>query len=181
MFVKRRIRLLFSSAGVEKHKDREALENFYYSAIYDALQDETKNSDKAINLKRIQASIIRLNETYYRSMWVDCAEQDRHEREEPSLFPIIKERGRKVLRTVHMIHDETGTPQTASRDILRVFSDHLKGKYDTIEVDGDSMERIIECNMPMIPDAANLAQEKPITLEELHHAIKQGNHTRPRV
>jgi hypothetical protein len=159
---------------VEKRRDREALEDFYYSAIYDALQDETNNSEKAITLKLIQASIVGLSGTYYRSMWVDCAEQDRHEREEPSLYHIIKERGRKIQRTAHMIHDKTGTPQKASRDILRVFADHFKSKYDTIEVDGGSLERIMECNMLMIPDAANLALEEPITLGELHHVIKTG-------
>jgi hypothetical protein len=32
----------------------------------------------------------------------------------------------------------------------------------------------------MIPDAANLALEEPITLEEIHHAIKTGKpHTAP--
>jgi len=53
------------------------MEDFYYSAMYDVLQDETDNGDKALALKSLQAKIIRLNSTYYRSMWVDNGVQDR--------------------------------------------------------------------------------------------------------
>jgi hypothetical protein len=73
-----------------------------------------------------------------------------------------------------MIHDENGTPLTSTRDIPRVFADHFRDKYDTIDVRGDCMKRIVECNMPALPDAANLALEEPITLEEIHHSIETG-------
>ena len=63
--VKRRIRLLFSRAGVERCRERAAMEDFYYSAMYDVLQDERGNVDKALALKNLQAKIIRLNSAYY--------------------------------------------------------------------------------------------------------------------
>ena len=34
------------------------------------------------------------------------------------------------------------------------------------------MKRTMDCNVSVVPDAANLALEKPITLEERHHVIK---------
>jgi hypothetical protein len=106
-------------------------------------------------VKRIQASIMQLNGTHYRSMWVDNGEQDRYGHEEPSLHNLIKERGKKIQRAVHTFHDENGTLLTSSRDILLAFADHLKCKYDTIEVKGDCMKRIMECNMSTVPDAVN--------------------------
>jgi hypothetical protein len=157
------------------------MENFYYSALYDVLQEGSNSGEKALSLKRIQASIVRLNGTYYRSMWVDNGEQDRYGHEEPSLHHLIKEWKRKIKRTVHTIHDENGTLLTSSRDILRVIVDHFKRKYDTIEVNGNCMKRIMECNMSTVPDAANLALEEPIMLEEIYHAIKTGKpHKAPR-
>jgi hypothetical protein len=103
-------------------------------------------------------------------MWVDNGEQDRYEHVEPSLHHLKNERKRKIQSTVHTIHDENGTLLTSSRDILRVFAHHFKCKYDTIEVNGDCMKRIMERNM----STANLALEEPITLEEIYHAIKTG-------
>jgi hypothetical protein len=56
--VNRRIRLLLGRAGVERCREREAMENFYYSALYNVLQEGTNSGDKAISLKRLQASIV---------------------------------------------------------------------------------------------------------------------------
>jgi hypothetical protein len=92
--VKRRIRLFFSRAGVERCRESAAMEDFYYSAMYDVLQDERYNGDKALALKSLQAKIIRLNSTYYRSMWVDNGVQDRFGSEDPSLRHLIRERKR---------------------------------------------------------------------------------------
>jgi hypothetical protein len=73
------------------------MEDFYYSAMYDVLQDERDNGDKALALKSLQAKIIRLNSTYYRSM-VDNGVKDRFGSEDPSLHHLINERKRQVER-----------------------------------------------------------------------------------
>jgi len=172
--VKRRIRLLFSRAGVERYRECEVMEHFYYSAIYDVLQDERDSGDKALALKSLKAKIIRLNSTHYRSMWVDNGVQDRFGEEDPSLHHLMKERKRQVQRTVHMIHDKNGSPQTSSLDILRVFAEHFKSKYDTIPVSGECMKCLMDCNMSTVPDAENLALEESVTLEEIYQAIKTG-------
>jgi len=70
------------------------------------------SGDKALALKSIKAKIIRLNSTYYRSMWVGNGEQDRFGEEDPSLHHLIKERKRQVQRMVHMILDKNGLPHS---------------------------------------------------------------------
>jgi len=159
---------------VERCREPEIMEYFYYSAMYDVLQGERDSGDKALALKSLNAKIIRLNSTYYRSMWVDNGVQDRFGEEDPSLHHLIKKRKWQVQRTVHMILDKNGSPQTSSLDILRVFAEHFKSKYDTIAVSGECMKRQMNCNLSTIPDAANLALEEPVALEEIYQAIKTG-------
>ena len=71
-----------------------------------------------------------------------------------------------------MILDKNGSPQTSSQDILHVSAEHFKSKYDTIPLSGECMKRLMDCNLSTVPDAANLALEEPITLEEIYQAIK---------
>ena len=94
-------------------------------------------------------------------MWVDNGVQDCFGEEDPSLHHLIKEMKRQVHRTVHMILDKNGSPQTSSLDILRVFAEYFKSKYDTIPVSGECMKRLMDCNLSTVPDAANLALEEP--------------------
>ena len=108
------------------------MEDFYYSAMYDVLQDERDNSNKELALKSLQANIMRLNSAYYPSMCVDNGVQDRLGSEDPSLHHLIKERKRQVQRTVHTIHDKNGSLLTSSLDILLAFAEHFKHKYDSI-------------------------------------------------
>ena len=81
--VKRRIRHLFSRAGVERCRERAIMENFYYSTMYDVLQDKRDSGDKALALKSLKEKIIRLNSTYlltyllhgagsFLSSWLAC-------------------------------------------------------------------------------------------------------------
>jgi len=62
-----------------------------------------------------------------------------------------------------------------------VFAEHFKSKYDTIPVSGECMKHLMDCKLSTVPDAANLALEEPITLEEIYQAIKTGKpHKAPR-
>jgi len=73
-----------------------------------------------------------------------------------------------------MILDKTGSLQMSSLDIMRVFAEHFKSKYDTMPVSGECIKRLMDCNLSTVPDAANLALEEPVTLEEIYQAIKTG-------
>jgi hypothetical protein len=76
-YVKRMIQLLFSREGVDRRRDRVEMENFYYSAMYDALRELTTNETKTITLKRLKAKIIRLNSAHQQALQVDVGERDR--------------------------------------------------------------------------------------------------------
>jgi len=73
----------------------------------------------------------------------------------------------------HMIYDKNGSLLT-SLDILRIFAEHCKRKYDTIPVSSECMKRIMDCNLATVPDAASLALEELVMLEEIYHVIKTG-------
>jgi hypothetical protein len=110
------------------------MENFYYSAMYDILQEPRDFSDKTAALRHLRAKIIRLYGTYYHSMMVDNSDYDRFKDEEPSLHHLLKERKRQHQRTIHTIYDTNGSLLKSSRDILRAFTEELKQKYDTLSI-----------------------------------------------
>ena len=128
------------------------MEDFYYSAMYDVLQDERDNSNKELALKSLQANIMRLNSAYYPSMCVDNGVQGRFGSEDPSLHHLIKDRKRQVQRTVHTIQDKNGSFLTSSLDTLLAFAERFKHEYDSIPVSGECMKRIMYCGMSTVPD-----------------------------
>ena len=97
-YVKRTIRLLFSREGADRRRDRIEMENFYYSAIYSALQDTTPQTTQAVGLKELKAKIMRLNSKHHLGMFIDNGEQKRVTGEEPSLHHLLKIRKRQAQR-----------------------------------------------------------------------------------
>jgi len=69
------IRQLFSHEGADRRRDRMEMENFYYSAIYSALQDTTPQTTQAVALKKLKAQIIRLDSKHHLGMFIDNGEQ----------------------------------------------------------------------------------------------------------
>jgi hypothetical protein len=105
---------------------------------------------------------------------MDSGEQDRFGCEEPTFYHLLKKRKQRVQLTIHSIRDKDGSLLTSSLDILHAFAEHFKYKYDTISISVECMKRIMDCGLPTVPDAANLALEEPVTLEETYQAIKRG-------
>jgi hypothetical protein len=48
----------------------------------------------------------------------------------------------------------------------------MKKKYDTLHVDSDSAHRMLQRSKKHIPQEANDALDAPITMDELHIAVK---------
>ena len=122
-------------------------------------------TDQAVTLKKLKAKIIKLNSKQ---------EQDRIIGEEPSLHHLLKTRKRQVLRTVHQMYDTDGSQKTSPADILRLFTEHMRPKYDRIQTNKERMRHMMNCGLKTIPLAANIALKEPITMEELFQAIKLG-------
>ena len=112
---------------------------------------------------------------------IDIGEQDRILGEEPSLHNLLKGRKRQEQRTVHQTYDNIGIQHTSSTDILRIFTEHMRCKYDHITIDGERVRRITDCGLRTIPPAANEALEEPITMDELLQAIINAKQGRLRV
>jgi len=107
-------------------------------------------------------------------MFIDNGEQDRITGEEPPLHHLLKIRKRQVQRTVHQVYDTDGSLKTSPADILRVFTDYMRRKYDHIQVNEERTRHMMNCGLKTMPSAANTAREESITMEELFQAVKQG-------
>ena len=142
--MKQRIRLLFSLPAWNAAENMRLFNTS--TAVRCMLSCRMSQSWQSTCIKELKGIDHRVNNTYYRSMWVDNGVQDRFG-EDPSLHHLMKERKRQVQRTVHMIHDKNGSAQTSSIDILRVFAEHFKRKYDTIPVSGECIKRLVDCNL----------------------------------
>jgi hypothetical protein len=114
-------------------------------------------------------------------MFIDSGEQDRITGEEPSLHHLLKILKRQAQRTVHQVYDTDGSLKTSPADILRVFTDYMRPKYEYIQVNEERMRHMMNCGLRTIPSTANTALEESITMEELFQAVKQGNRIRPLV
>ena len=75
--MKRMTRQLFSREGADRRCDPIEMENFYYNAVYSVLQDTTPQTTQAVALKKLKATIIRLDSKHHLGMFIDNGEQDR--------------------------------------------------------------------------------------------------------
>jgi hypothetical protein len=150
------------------------MENFYYSAIYDVIQDPSSNNEKAINLKRLKARIICLNSTHQHAVLVDICDRDRLRGEGMFLDHPLEGRQRQKQRMVQFVCDQNGNNKSTTADILRVFTDYFKHKYDRRPACVESMTSLLLDEIKILPESANTALEKPITLDELDKAIRQA-------
>jgi hypothetical protein len=60
-YVKRLLKKFFSREGAECLRDRMEMEHFYYTAIYDVIRVTNHPAAKAITLKNLKATIVRLH------------------------------------------------------------------------------------------------------------------------
>jgi len=88
-YVKRMIRLTFHREGAERRRDRIAMENFYYSAIYQVLQAPANHVQKATTLKRLKAKIIRPHSIQQQGILLDNGDPDKIVGEELSIHNFI--------------------------------------------------------------------------------------------
>jgi len=54
------VRQIFIQEGTSRRRDRQTLENFYYEAIYTALQEDNLRDTTIFKLKQLKEKIVRL-------------------------------------------------------------------------------------------------------------------------
>jgi hypothetical protein len=148
------------------------MENLYYTAIYDILQNTDLHAAKATKLNKLKAKIVRLHSAKQMGALIDTGEQDRMLGEESCLHHLLKGRKRQEQHTVHQIHNN-GIQHTSSAGILHLFTEHMHCKYYHITIDDECVRRITDCGLRTIPPEANEALEELITTEKLLQAIKK--------
>jgi len=150
------------------------MENFYYAAIYDILQEPVSYTHKIATLKKLRAKIIRLNGTFHQKTMLDTEEYDKTLGETPSLHHIIKSRKRQTSRTIKRISDEHDRIYSTSTGIIQAFKMHYSDKFKTIQIDVTKAQQILNCELRAISVGSNEALEAPITLSEIRNAIDKG-------
>jgi hypothetical protein len=78
---------------------------------------------------------------------------------------------------VNSVYDNDGNIQTTPKNILRTFAMFTKKKYDTIQVDSDSVNRMLQRSKKHIPQEANDALDATITTDDLHISSEAGKKT----
>jgi len=61
----------------------------------------------------------------------------------------------------------------SSTEVLRIFTENMRSKYDHITIHDECVGRISDCGLRTIPPAANEALEEPITMDEMLQAVKK--------
>jgi len=91
------------------------------------------------------------------------------------LFHLIKQRQRMEQREITEVKDRDHEWQTSARDIVRVFSKHMRIKYRPMWVDEDSVRAMLETGHGCVPDAWRKILVRPITAEELKSHTSRVN------
>jgi hypothetical protein len=168
------IKSTFMREGSIYRQDTITLENSYYDAIYDVIAGDESHEKKAVILNKLKAKIIRLNNHNNKRILVDNHGREVMEGEDPSIFHIIRMMKRKDTRTITSTQDQNGITHTTPEGIMRNFITYLKDKYTTIQTDGEGFEKLLSSTQHTISETANDTLDSPITIEELHRAIKKG-------
>jgi len=173
-YVKQKVKRLFIKEGAERNADRRRMEDFFYSAIYDALRVPGPHGDKVFKLKRLKAKIVWMSSPYRQRLMVDTAEQDQIAGEHPSLHHLLQSRKRQEYRLIRQIVDDIDETQTTSTTILRAFATHFQQAFQSINSKDQSVKQLTECGLRTVTTEMRATLTQPISMEQLWHAVSQG-------
>jgi hypothetical protein len=174
-YVKRMIRTHFICEGKNRTKDQRHLENFYYETIYSILETTPPLTERAyIKLKELKAKIVRIHNSSHGKLLLNLEEHDRDNEEIPSLYHLLKHRKRQAIEAIPQVRDGMHNIQSTPYAILRVFTTEMKNKYSTILPKVNSIKHLLRHVCKKLPTTAMTELEVPLSMDELHHAIKQG-------
>jgi hypothetical protein len=173
-YVKVQIKKLFCVKGAERYRERKAMENFYYAAIYDVIGSggETHRMHEALGV--LKERITRLYAAPNRSLFLGSEEKDQCEQEQPSIYHMVRQWKRKRSNQMGSIRDGDGIVHTEGRRILRVFTEIIENKFREIRINRTAMQKILESVDQRVTSEENKRLAAPITREELHAAVIRG-------
>jgi hypothetical protein len=142
--------------------------------IYALLQTPTEHAAKATKLKQLEANITLLHYEEQGSRYLNHDDRDRLDGEHTTLYHNIRTWKRQESKTVQIVYDEEGVPQTSTVGILRTFRNHMYKKFDRITIDYDSLQRLLDGRNNTLPNEATVAIDEPIKMDELKRAVMKG-------
>ena len=92
-----------------------------------------------------------------------------------SLFHLIKRRQPREQRESSEVQYRDHVWQASARNIVRVFSEHLRSRYRPIKVDEDSVRTMLATGYVCVPDAGREILDMSITVEELKETVFKGD------
>jgi endonuclease/exonuclease/phosphatase family metal-dependent hydrolase len=173
-YVKRMLKQTFMWEGAARRRDRRDYENFYYEVIYALLQTPIEHAIKATKLKQLKAKITRLHHEEQRSRHLNNDERYRLEGENTTLYHILKSRKRQESKSVQIVYDEEGVPQTTKVGILKTFRNYMYKKSGNITIEYVSLRRLLDGRHNILPNEATEAIDAPIKMYELKRAAEKG-------
>jgi len=172
-YVKPMLKRYFQREGAECRRERRTLENFYYEAIYDALEKTMETVRKAVLLKKLKAQITNLHYKEGLNIAVNLEEDELMRGEELSLYTYIRAK-KQTQNTILQIQDADGRTHKTMRDIMRVGTTFIREKYKMIEVDTATVTEIMDNVQTKLNSEEKEAMDAPVTMVELETAVKMG-------
>jgi hypothetical protein len=147
--------------------------NYYYTCVYEVLQQATPDDTTLPTLNRLKAKLVRLHRVRLQKLLIDSNDDDRIEGENPTLHNVLQMQKRREERTIYGLRDTDGVLQTKPRGIAQTLTTHLREKYDRIIVDNGSIHDMLE-SISTQRASCKVAMGTPFEQEEIQHAIRAG-------
>ena len=172
--IKKKLKQFYIQEGVEQRRNHREMENQYYACIYDILRDDRPHAEKATELHRFKAKLIRLHNARMQSVMLDTEEADRMVGENPTLFQVLGRQKRRTAHVVQLVQDEDGHTHISPKDILHAFTTYFKEKYETIAVNEECIAAMsgLGSQAPLASNGDLL--EWPIDMDEILYALWKG-------
>jgi len=147
------------------------MKNYYYECVYDVLNHTGTNGTNLPTLNRLKAKIVRLHSDKLKRILIDNEEADRLEGEQPTIYNILRMQKIRADKNIRSIKDEQGRIMTSLGNIAHTFTNFLRNKYDTLEVDEECVNTMEEAAQPDQPTTYGEILEEPIDTAEICNAL----------
>jgi hypothetical protein len=158
----------------ERYKEHRAMENFYYSCIYEIIKRDNTNTKMRTQLNYFKAKLVKLKHQKLQAITLDTDQADKIEGETPSLYNVLQTKRRREKITVTALQEEGGDKQTTPAGIARTMTTYLKEKYNTIPVDTDSIQQLLSILQTSGNEEDWNYLMQPFEIIEIYEAIRTG-------
>jgi hypothetical protein len=147
--------------------------NYYYTCIYEVLQQATPDATTLPTLNRPKAKLVRLHSVRLLKLLVDGNDADRIEGGgNPTLYNVLQVQKSREERTIYGLRGTDGGLQTTPRGIAQTLTTHLKEKYDRIIVDNGIKYNLLKSISSTQRASYKVAMGTPFDQEEIQHTIR---------